>query len=700
VCGLWLGAPVAISSHHPPFGSAPLLPRVMADTAPAPAVAPAVAPPGVALLAALAAAPHDTAALRAVRRAARKRGTDWTGAEAQAFALLRDASLPPAVRDTAYIVLDAALYAYHVRRRDRSVGAAPPASPLCALELDEWAVSVLLDAESRHRDCSTFLLYNSGNQPPSPRVAAAAAQALAAAAAAGREDPEALKVLRGLSKARNSAAVRALHEESCAAVAHTPGCLEALLVALPRAVDTAAGAESADFAAFEVVFAACTVPAGAQRCLALGAVERCTARLAASDDAVVAVLALQVLTALAAVGPPAWVCLCEAGTLAAALNAPTLRPWCYDMAINTCQLLDAAAEAAPQFEKKHFWVVLAPALATAPGAMAAFAAEDSDACRSLHGWLDHLYIDGGGVDDIARVALLNPCWPVAPLLYKPHSWEFDDEPDIHAELFEALDTDVCLATLSMPPRAARLAACVSAAVLAPRLPRLGMLLAAHAEQRASLLVGALLEHAITLAEDGSDATAVDEAAYRFKVLARAVGTLAEEAFPLTDRVADTRNSALPPRYTRADKPFDWRPDMQPALCQRPRYEGSDSEDESPDTTESRHVLFTRSDVNAPLRGAIAFLVGGETVHAVGCANTPLRRATARKSENDAAAASQGGNGARVARTARGDVRWRQRAAGARAAAAAARRHAPAAPRAFCGRGGAHVRALTRCATLD
>ncbi len=150
----------------------------MADTAPA--LAPAVAPPGVALLAALAAAPHDTPALRAVRRAARKRSTDWAGAEAPAFALLCDASLPPDVRDAAYIVLDAALYAYHVRSRNRPAGTAPPVSPLCALELDEWAVSVLLDAESRHRDCSTFLLYNSGNQPPSPRVAAAAAQALAA----------------------------------------------------------------------------------------------------------------------------------------------------------------------------------------------------------------------------------------------------------------------------------------------------------------------------------------------------------------------------------------------------------------------------------------------------------------------------------------------------------------------------------------
>jgi hypothetical protein len=371
------------------------------------------------------------------------------------------------------------------------------------------------------------------------------------------------------------------------------------------------------------------------------------------------------------------------------------------MAIHTSQLLDAAAEAAPMFEKEHFWGVLAPALATAPGAMAAFAAEDSDACRLLHGWLDQLCVDGGGVDDIARAALLDPCWPVAPLLYKPHAWGFeDDEPDMHAELLEALEADVCLVALSMPPRAARLAACVSAAVLAPRLPRLGVLLAAHAEQRATLLVGALLEHAVTLAEDGSDATAVDEAAYRFKVLARAVGTLAEEAFPLTDRVADTRNSALPPRYTRADKPFDWRSELQPASCKRPRYEGSDSEDESPDTTESRHVLFTRSDVNAPLRGAIAFLVGGETVHAVGCASTPLRCTKAHQFNDDAAAASQGGNGARVARAARGDVRWRQRAAGARAATAAARHHAPAAPRAVCGGSGAHVRALTRCETFD
>ncbi len=319
-----------------------------------------------------------------------------------------------------------------------------------------------------------------------------------------------------------------------------------------------------------------------------------------------------------------WVPLCNAGTLAAALHAPTLRPWGAGVAGGVAKLLGAVDREVPTSltAQPGFWGALALPLATAPGALAALAMHRGGFLYEWLVWLqDEPETSGGGFDAVARSALLNACWPVAPLLRLITE-------DSVVDFLNEWSKDVCIMQMTMaPPGAPQLAACVSAALLAPRLPRAGVELAALSESRAPLLAAALLAAAAAWtaeAEAKAGAAATTEAHYRFKILAGAIGALAVEAFPLDNRsVGDTRILALPEHEGHV-QPFEWRrtdaADDARVACKRPRFEGSDAEGEDGDT-DAPPGQFTRADVNVRCHGTAAFLVGGQTVHAFGCVPT-------------------------------------------------------------------------------
>ncbi len=291
------------------------------------------------------------------------------------------------------------------------------------------------------------------------------------------------------------------------------------------------------------------------------------------------------------------------------------------MAGGVAKLLDAVDREVPTSltAGPGFWGALALPLATAPGALAALAMHRRKFLWDWVVWLqDEPENSGGGFDAVARSALLNACWPVAPLL---RLFTEDNEVDFLNEWSK----DVCIMQMTMaPPGAPQLAACVSAALLAPRLPRAGVELAALSESRAPLLTAALLAAAAAWAAEAAaeaGAAATTEAHYRFKILAGAIGALAVEAFPLDNRsVGDTRILALPEHEGHV-QPFEWRrtdaADDARVACKRPCFEGSDAESEG-GGVDAPPGQFTRADVNVRCHGTAAFLVGGQTVHAFGC----------------------------------------------------------------------------------
>jgi hypothetical protein len=92
---------------------------------------------GAALIAALAATPHDAGALDAVTAALEDGAVDWTGAAPQAFSLMRHGSLSKAVRRAAERVLGTTMAAHRLRCADavkRGVEVPPSGLPVSELE--------------------------------------------------------------------------------------------------------------------------------------------------------------------------------------------------------------------------------------------------------------------------------------------------------------------------------------------------------------------------------------------------------------------------------------------------------------------------------------------------------------------------------------------------------------------------------------
>jgi hypothetical protein len=299
----------------------------------------------------------------------------------------------------------------------------------------------------------------------------------------------------------------------------------------------------------------------------------------------------------------------------------------------------------------------------------------------------------------ACAALCDGAWPVAPLVraMATHRASVDililqtvrygHLPPHGAsgalfQLLQAWADDACtlaLATTRREPRA-RLAAAVSAALLAPRLPHLGALLVTQGHEPVRRLVDALLAAAHTMRdtsaaaaaaaashanhcdgiadeEDGEDedddvaaeareraAAARSEGAYRFEALCAAVGTLAAEAFPpaggapgggAAAAAAGGRSSraaqSMPPGSSVVPA-FSWRRAARAPQQQQPQRGrgGAGGSSAAPPAKRRRSAsgattaaaaaaapgTLTREDVGAALPGCVTFAVGGERVAAL------------------------------------------------------------------------------------
>jgi hypothetical protein len=387
-------------------------------------------------------------------------------------------------------------------------------------------------------------------------VAAAAAAALASAAARGETDDAALSALAAFSQ--EAEVDGALLAAAAAAACAVPGCFEAL-AALARGAGGAGGAtlRRQRHALSALTQVAANAPDAWSALLLAGALDAAVAALR-SERADVCRAAVLLLRHLASGGDgDTWGRLCAAGALPAVLSCHALRPGSHAFAAEAARFLlhcavawqDAqaasagalpvppagmpgAARAAFHRRAAHcvdggvdmvdmrneiFWDAALTLVTSSPRALAALAdAKAAHADEVAHGVLLPAAQDcsKAAFVTLARAALSDDAWPVAALLRAAAAAQpsFDELTQQHpstaahgarahmdAALFEALQVwgdDACATLLAV--QGGLVTSAVSCALLAPRLPHLGALLATHAPQRAPLLIDALLAVAATL----------------------------------------------------------------------------------------------------------------------------------------------------------------------------------------------------------
>jgi hypothetical protein len=387
----------------------------------------------------------------------------------------------------------------------------------------------------------------------------------------------------------------------------------------------------------------------------------------------------------------------------------------------------AGGVAAPSGEPAGYWALAAHAALSSPGALAALADAEAFALAARAGYaclLSRLLPRAGAAPAAARAALLDACWPVWPLLrcaaaagdaaaaqhgaghsldallleagscsgiagavVAPAMQHSSSSAPLLAlcgasaarsdalcavrELFRAWSDDGTTAILTAPPPhvpGAALAAAVSAALLAPRVPHLGAALARRGPGAALALTDALLRAAGAGGGVGSGDACTGEgnARYRLRALAAAVGTLAAETFPLHASTADvvaehwcdehdeppplrhhSPGTVLPPRVGPA---FAWRRDAHAAAAaaatlRKPRLSGGDAAAASSAQHHARahrHSLLTAADAGTHFAGCAFFAVSGVTVPAFALAMS--RASPVLRDALDAAERSGSGGG--------------------------------------------------------
>jgi hypothetical protein len=466
------------------------------------------------------------------------------------------------------------------------------------------------------------------------------------------------------------------------------------------AVGAADDASSASLA----LFVACWSPDGAAELLRAGVVEACWTSVDGEslDRCESALLLLKAV--VNACSTYAWPYLSAAGATARVLRAPCLleRASCGQLAPEVMTFLHAAARDAAKratnfgvccgflgmpptiFEERlefsvrttptsaGFWAAVARELSLAPSDALTALAEHDAQYRAAHGVAVSALLDAlGGCEDmpaamasLAHAALFGDAWPLAPLLLAPRAAAALDaasrprhtpaRPGAVAAraLLQACSNDTAVALLaSVQPGPRALAAHVSCALLAPRIPHLGALLHARAGAAAPPMADALLQAAALLAPDAHHASddgtpSGDDhykAHFRFTTLCGAMGALAVEA--AAGAPCDATGGGMLVReddgeHRRVHLRFEWRRRRAASAargfsCGAKRSrdaksdgDGSGSASSGDDEADAdgggaprrrAHALLTRADVGAQLHGSVAFVVGGRIVHALGLA---------------------------------------------------------------------------------